>query len=68
MCTPSAHASAPAACAAAAIRPASGIEPTAFEASVKATTRVRSPMSPSSASTSSVTSSGRSGAVRTTRS
>ena len=55
-------------CAAAAIRSASGIDPTAFEASVNATTRVRSPMSSSSASRSSVTSSARSGAVRTTRS
>ena len=55
-------------CAAAAIRAASGIEPTALEARVKATTRVRSPMSSSSASRSSVTSSARSGAVRTTSS
>ena len=67
-CTPSAHASAPTRCAASAIRLASGIEPTAFEASVNATTRVRSPISSSSASRSSVTSSARSGAVRTTRS
>ena len=42
------------------------IEPTAFEASVKATTRVRSPISASSASWSSVTSSVRIGAWRTT--
>ena len=44
MWTASAHASAPTEWAAAAIRSASGIEPTALEASVKATTRVRSPM------------------------
>ena len=49
------------------MRAASGIEPTAFEASVKATTRVRSPISASRASMSSVTSSARMGALRTTR-
>ena len=50
------------------MRAGSVIEPTAFEASVKATTRVRSPIRPSSASWSRVTSSGRIGAWRTTRS
>ena len=48
------------------MRCASGIEPTALEASVKATIRVRGPSSASSASTSRVTSEVRSGAVRTT--
>ena len=67
MWTASAQASAPTEWAAAAMRSASGIEPTALEASVKATTRVRSPISSSSASVSRVMSSTRSGAVLTTR-
>src|SRR5918997_2124530 len=67
-CTPSAHASAPAAWAAAAMRAGSVRDPTAFDASVKATTRVRSPIISSSASWSSVTSSVLIGAWRTTRS
>ena len=67
-CTASAHASAPTRPAAAAIRAASVIEPSAFEASVNATTRVRSPRSASSASSSSVPSAARIGAARTTRS
>ena len=50
------------------MRAGSVIEPTAFDASVNATTRVRSPISPSSASWSSVTSPARIGAWRTTRS